>query len=323
MLLPNREKSKFSVVLIAYNRKIYYKRALYSLASQTRLPENVVMICNFEVEQNALLEEFKLDLTVLNTISPLEGENIIEAIRLCKGDVISFIEDDDEFESNKIERLENYFSAFNTLSFLRNNVRFIDENGYTINDPTPSHRRYISKKHKIYCKDCNSSHLGSFIKADTWFNVSSMSVHKELLIRYSNIISRIWLGLDFFLLYAALDFNQGVMATEERLTRYRIHDGQFNTKDSKDGYIKLAGAFAMAQRLGKSIKQNYVKQNAYISLEFLKVHFLNNINYRKKNIFLFILLKLVIKPRGFYSFFESHPFFSIQSLYILLKHIII
>lgn len=107
-------KNKVSVIVATYRRKDDLKRALYSLSNQTHKNIEVVIIDdNDDLEWNELvkkiIEEFRVECASIDVRyienHPNQGSarsrNI--GIDICKGDYITFLDDDDLYEEKKVE----------------------------------------------------------------------------------------------------------------------------------------------------------------------------------------------------------------------------
>jgi len=102
-----------SVVITAYDRRKYLNEAIASAFSQTRPPDEVIVITNFEYSSNYPIKHI-LD----KEAEPLNITKFTwKAIESTKGDIIAPLDDDDKFLPNKIERIANAFSDPNVIFF--------------------------------------------------------------------------------------------------------------------------------------------------------------------------------------------------------------
>ncbi|MGC9107703.1 MAG: glycosyltransferase family 2 protein [Infirmifilum sp.] len=119
---------RISVIVTAYNRKRYLLGAVKSALNQT-LPRDhyeVIVIKNFRDDLiDSKLNEWGV--TNLYSESVGLGAMIYEALQVAKGDVISFLDDDDEFLPGKLERVAQEFS--DPIGFFYNKQEFINEDG--------------------------------------------------------------------------------------------------------------------------------------------------------------------------------------------------
>jgi len=107
-----------SVVITAYDRKQYLDEAVASAFNQTRQPDEVIVITNFEYSSNYPIKHI-LD----KEAEPLNISKFVwKAIESAKGDIIAPLEDDDKFLPNRIEKIANAFSDPNVIFFYNSNI---------------------------------------------------------------------------------------------------------------------------------------------------------------------------------------------------------
>ena len=129
-------KPVVSVLAIAYNRREFINAALLSAINQT-LPKDmyeIVLLTNFDIDPT-LLSQANIRV-VFSNIREL-GPKLSTAIPLCQGDIICFLEDDDEWLPDKLEHVTSIFSKFPEVGYYHNNWIVIDERGNEL--PHPIH----------------------------------------------------------------------------------------------------------------------------------------------------------------------------------------
>ena len=117
-----------SVIVIAYNRRKYLLQAVRSALQQT-LPKDlyeVIVVKNFRDETiDRRLEEWGVANIYSDDTS--QGGKIREALEVARGEVISVLEDDDEFLP---EKLAGVYAAFKSgADYYHNGFVFINERG--------------------------------------------------------------------------------------------------------------------------------------------------------------------------------------------------
>jgi len=125
-----------SVIVTAYNRRRYLPFALRSLEAQT-LPRDkfeVIVVKNFEDKDsdNIISRNSWKDLYEDSTY---HGRKILAGLEESKGDVITFLEDDDVYVSNRLEEVYKAFTSFKRLVYFQNSQTIIDENGNVLESP--------------------------------------------------------------------------------------------------------------------------------------------------------------------------------------------
>jgi len=121
-------KPYISVIITAYNRKKYLLGAVRSALDQT-LPKDlyeVIVVKNFRDEYiDRQLE--KRGVINLYSDDASQGGKVRDALRVARGDVISLLEDDDEFLPEKLERV---YAAFrDSVDYYHNGRVVVNEAG--------------------------------------------------------------------------------------------------------------------------------------------------------------------------------------------------
>ena len=219
------------VIVGAYNRRKYLPLAVRSLLSQTVARERfeIVVVKNFRsAEEDEELEE--VGATVLFDEEPRIGRWLRHAIALSESPLITFCDDDDEFEPGRLERVLEVFREHPDLGYYRNRVRVIDAEGRAI--PENSWR--------VHETDAGFDTLGPVYrskdqKADLFeittqrthatFGTSTMCLRRELLDGdLGDSFERTQLE-DLYLFLTGVLSPCGVFYDDRRLTRYRYYAG--------------------------------------------------------------------------------------------------
>ena len=165
-----------------------------------------------------------------------------------KGEIICFLDDDDIFKPFKIERIAEVFQSTQGLGYIRNSVELIDTNGQVIKRNWENIRDFSYEKDKGY--------LSELIRHFPDFNASSISIKRDLIMRYEPLLEELNSSDDTFLFYCALSSNSKILCLGERLSEYRMHSkgithftGNFNKfrlnlKTKIEGDLKSHRIFA-------------------------------------------------------------------------------
>jgi len=114
----------------AYNRRKYLPFALRSLEAQT-LPRDkfeVIVVKNFEDKESDDIIS-RNGWKDLYEDSTYHGRKILAGLEESKGDVITVLEDDDVYVSNRLEEVYKVFTSYDRLVYFHNSQTIIDENG--------------------------------------------------------------------------------------------------------------------------------------------------------------------------------------------------
>lgn len=222
---------EIAVILGAYNRTQYLPFALRSLAAQTLARERfeVVAIKNFRHPAiDRALEQFGA-LTLYDEERQL-GRWLRHAIDRSNAPIVTFLDDDDEFEPERLARVVEAWREHPDLGFYRNRVRVIDGAGR----PIPPERW------RVHETDAELDRLGPvYVPADgkaglvdlatrrtsATFNTSSMAIRRELLDgEVGDAFERTQLE-DTFLFLAGALAPRALLLDDRRLTRFRYYGG--------------------------------------------------------------------------------------------------
>ena len=207
-----------SVVIMAYSRKIYLKNAISSVLYQTIGREHfeIILIKNFnDADIDAFAE--KNDVKVISGGAAPIGEYIHTALEKASGDVVCFLDDDDAFEPDKLTRIYYSFIEHPDLVYYKNQWSLVGQSGETLHPPranaaTDQEIRYFDAVHAIRFEN----------RVYRW-NMSCISVRKEIFEGFDNFVRNIQSGQDISLFYLAAS-RGGLFAHDRKmLTKYRWH----------------------------------------------------------------------------------------------------
>ena len=296
-------------------------RAITSALNQTldKRYYEIIVIKNYKDDKiDELIEKNNIK-NIYSSNESLSGK-IVEALSYSHGKIISFLEDDDLFLNNKLQYVYNFFNSDKELVFFRNNVSFINNTDNYIADPTPRHRKYISKHKKIKCTECNIKDFIKFYKSDSYFNLSSMSIRKDVYYKFLLGAQNITIGADFLIFYLGFFIDKNMVTTNDKLTLYRITKSHFSNSSNLIGYKMTVGVYIYLMRLiGEN--RTYLYKSAFVTLEFMKFYLLYELKIKNKKYYIMIFKK-ISKHHGFLLFIRMHPPYGIYSIYKLILNII-
>jgi len=231
-----------SVIVTAYNRRRYLPFALRSLEAQT-LPRDrfeVIVVKNFDdPESDSIIS--RNGWKDLYEDSTYHGRKILVGLEESRGDVITFLEDDDMYVSNRLEKIYKAFTAYKRLTYFHNSQAVIDSNGNLLERPPLSlpisknlvggspividinELQKLAKRYKIDAAD-----LVFRLRALADFNSSSLAVRRSALEANAHLLKEIPIGIDLFIFASSLRAGGLMYFTDERLTLYRVHGGNWS-----------------------------------------------------------------------------------------------
>ncbi|MGC8632063.1 MAG: glycosyltransferase family 2 protein [Thermoprotei archaeon] len=235
-----------SVVIIAH-RRAYLLRAVQSALKQVvREGEFEVVVAkdfNDPTIEGELSGEGARVLTVGDT-SP--GGKALAAISACRGEVISFLDDDDEFLPGKLEAVYKAFEARPSLDYYHNGLIVASASGKVLGSTSGGPRLIRQAEKKKY-----AGYL-SKVRAD--FNSSSISIRKGAL--DAKLIAEAKYMVDTLYFFSALLRGRDLIVDGRPLTLFRLHSDQTDRVLSSAAdfrkrraltfyrYCKAAGALA-------------------------------------------------------------------------------
>lgn len=183
-----------SVIISAHNRKEYLLEAIKSVVNQTLDPKNyeIIVVKNFKDET---VDEYISAKGIFSifTNETTYSRKLLEGLHVSKGDIISFLDDDDIFFGNKLEMIYNEFLKSDCV-FIHNNIQAINDKGDLL----------IFKDNRI----C--------------FNMSSITVKKKII--KTEILKMSPFNLDTVMYAFALESEGKITDLKDVLTYYRVHD---------------------------------------------------------------------------------------------------
>jgi glycosyltransferase involved in cell wall biosynthesis len=130
--MPNGQ-SKISVALCTYNGSQYLQEQLDSIASQARLPDELI-ICDDRSSDDSVrivknfvnMVPFPVYLTI-NAVNLGCTKNFEKAIQFCSGDIIALSDQDDVWKPHKLLRMEARFLDSANIGAVFSDADMVDE----------------------------------------------------------------------------------------------------------------------------------------------------------------------------------------------------
>jgi len=226
-----------SVIVTAYNRRRYLPFALRSLEAQT-LPRDkfeVIVVKNFEDKESDDIISRNGWKDVYDD-GTCHGRMVLTGLEEAKGEVITFLDDDDMYVNNRLEEVYKAFTSFKRLVYFQNSQAIIDDNGNVFERPPPyrpisknlvgggplvidiDRLRGLAKRYNMSVAD-----LVLKVRAYAWHNSSSVAVRRHIVESHAQLLKRLPALIDIFVLVSSLRAGGLVYFTDERLTLYRVH----------------------------------------------------------------------------------------------------
>ncbi|BDC17401.1 glycosyltransferase family 2 protein [Acidianus sp. HS-5] len=221
-----------SVVIPAHIKKEYLLDAVNSALNQTlsRDKYEIIVIKNFPDYDEYLSNS---GVIAINTNKKTGGEKIIEALKISRGEIISFLDYDDIFLPHKLEMVYKIFSNDDKVGYYRNRLLYFRD-GDNIHSIIKN-IKYTKKIIRIKNEE-KEAKFKLMMENSAYINNSTISLRKDILLRfiennphkYRNIIDNI----NF---YISLMSNYDVVLDPNVLTLYRVSKNNFTFGNSSYG----------------------------------------------------------------------------------------
>jgi glycosyltransferase involved in cell wall biosynthesis len=126
---------KISVYITSYNQRDYLKEAVDSVLQQTRLPDQIVIVDDASQDGSRdLIREYASQYPHL--VSPIFHQHNLgvvasrlDALSSVKGDCVTYLDGDDRFLPEKLEREAGALEKDDQIGIIYSNFRFINADG--------------------------------------------------------------------------------------------------------------------------------------------------------------------------------------------------
>lgn len=246
---------KATVLITAYERKNFVIQAINSVLNQTINNFDILVVLSNTFHKDMFQEYNNRIKIIIDRDANDKCDLLATGIKNIDTDIIMFLDDDDLYVKNKVEKIINIFENDHSIGFIHNNYEKIYENSnIDLNDSKLNNDGgilYIKSVQEALRNDCDS-------------NTSSISIKKDIITKYLPILRSINGSDDTFFLYCALDSRKGIVQLRNKLTMYRIH---------KSGYTHIMGSY-----------QQYVIKNQEKLQSDVTVHNIYLRNFKNKNL---------------------------------------
>lgn len=228
------DATSVTVILLAFRRKEYILNALKSVLHQTvsRSRYEILAVKNFidaSIDRVLLENGVKL----LNSSESSLGGKISEALEYSSGRIICFLEDDDLFAEDKIEKVLKYFSQFSDIGYVHNSAQYIDRNSKEF---SAWYSRYTSRDlHMRFRDDMKRSYPQVFRDKSMYHNLSSWSILRDELLHWRTCLKGRTYFIDFLVFLKAAESGRAIIFSKDKLTIYRRHSSATSIDRSKAG----------------------------------------------------------------------------------------
>lgn len=264
-----------SVIITAHDRKKFIINAILSVLNQDLERENfeVLIVKNFN---DARIDNFieTENLLSIYTDSISLGQKLALGIRKSKGEVISFLEDDDLWATNKLTTVMEQFKKDSSVGYYKNSIVYIDKEGNELPQQITSHfsdTLPASNKYNSY----GVTTILQLLSVGAGYHLSSISIRRDIVLSFIDAIESTNVGQDLLMLFFALESKSVLLIDSRPLCLYRLHNSSSNDLQNYNSFI------VSKQKLFSGALKTMLTLDDYCNLDSLK-HVLSYIvaNYK-------------------------------------------
>jgi glycosyltransferase involved in cell wall biosynthesis len=238
---------EITVIVGAYDRRTYLRGAVRSLEAQTLPRDRFEILVAKNFQERALDAELEAaGARLLLDPEPGIGRFLHRAIEASRAPWVTILDDDDEYEPGRLERLVEVLREQPDVGFYRNRVNVIDGEGR----PVPRERWRVHEVDAAF-DELGPVHLAPDRKGPLFeiatqrtfstFNNSSMAIRRELFDGpLGEALDRVRRVEDTFLFLAGAIAPVGVFLDDRRLSRFRFYGGNVSGSVRWFGQASLA-----------------------------------------------------------------------------------
>lgn len=221
-----------SIIINNYNYADYLQEAINSALNQTYPYKEIIVVDDGSTDHSRqIIESYKERIIPIFKKNGGQASAMNEGIRVAKGEMIAFLDADDLWFPNKIERTVSTVENYENWSFLRHDLNFL-LNGNEKSNQTILNLPYGLKSNRIYLENILIDRLNA--------PTSAMVVHKNALAQMGEIPEEDFrISADAYL-YTHLPKYGEVITLGSSLGLYRIHGNNhyFGANKSLEGIEK-------------------------------------------------------------------------------------
>lgn len=250
---------RVTVVVTAYNRREFVLDALRSVINQTLPREDfdVILITNFT---EPLLQEF----CRANNIKTLcfeggIGEYIAAGLRQANGEVMAFLDDDDMWTSDRLQRITTFFANLPDLGFYHNAVQYVSRAGDPVQFTRSVERRSASRESEplLLRGPERFRRFQLLVDRNAGFNISSMAIRRDILLDHIATVRRTLSAQDELLFVLACFSDLSICVDPRPMTLYRLSEKNVSAKNTGAGKVaeleRQLLCLANLQEVGQSL----------------------------------------------------------------------
>ena len=229
-MVTDKNRKRISIILIAYMRKNFILDAIQSIKDQNDFDSNefeVIVVKNF-ADLDLDNEIIKMDCLLITSNNKGLGAKMVEGILKSTGDIICFLEDDDLFLPQKLMYVNKIFRENPDVVYVHNMYHAVDYYNRNISFFRLSNRGLCNKSDHIVSILNSTSSLNKSFNNDISHNLSSISVRREILTSYMELLKNIQSSPDLAIFVLALISNKTLFGSHKVLSLQRVSGSNYS-----------------------------------------------------------------------------------------------
>ncbi|OWP56112.1 MAG: hypothetical protein B2I17_07200 [Thermoplasmatales archaeon B_DKE] len=261
----------FSVLVVAYKRTEFLEEAVKSVLLQQYPPEfiQIVVIKSFiDTEIDAFCDS--KNITHIFSEQESLGAKLTEGLKICRGDVICLLEDDDLFAPNKLQELGKVFENNRDVSLSVNNYKIVNKSGEVVHsDIRLAERQIQNRTESMIFRYPNYDIDAMLVRLSMTFNNSRLSFTRDILGDLLVLMPRMSALTDNLPIIFAIVRKKSVAWVQEPLTFYRVHEKNASVNfPESEKMLKLKQSYSRIEADATTLSQYFQKENEEISAYF-------------------------------------------------------
>ena len=258
--------SKISIAVCTYNGEKYLQQQLDSFATQTRLPDEVVICDDCSKDATGrILKDF-----AANAAFPVKLyfneqnfgflKNFEKAIRLCSGEIIVLSDQDDVWHEEKIKLIEAGFAESEKIGMVYADAELVNESLEILEPSMWQKTGFDAKKQKLFA----GGKAFDLLLVRGYVYGSSMAfraAYRDLFLPFPDntyFIHDNWIA---FMISTVAD----ISLINKKITKYRQHERQFVgiIKDEKSKFDSLVESGKRVNEYEGKINQLFIAEERF------------------------------------------------------------
>jgi len=212
-----------SVIVTVYNRKEFILDAIKSIINTNKSNSiiEIIIVTNIDIEIN--LNNKNIIIKIIKTNLKSLSQKLKLGIQQSNSDVISFLEDDDIYVSNKVITIISVFNKYPDLDFYHNNFSHF-KNIQNIGNFSCKKNQFFKLQSSLVRDSIKYTKL-FYIKYNAGYNLSSMAVRKKFILGHLNFFELFEnYGLDSLIFFISMAYGNSLYIDKNIQTMIRIHE---------------------------------------------------------------------------------------------------